>query len=164
VSIRRGNSRIRNRAGAQSLLNGRIRTTRVAQVPYRVDRRGDYASGASHSPSPRDPLVSSWYSQTGAVHLLQSRTSEAIAWFEKARSANPLRPIVHAHLASAHALTGETEHAVAELAEARRLSGDDRYSSIGRLKALGYLGATKIRTLYEATYFSGLRKAGMPEE
>ena len=79
--------------------------------------------------SPRDPLVSSWYSQTGAVHLLQSRTSEAIAWFEKARSANPLRSIVHAHLASAYALVGETEHAVAELAEARRLSGDDRYAA-----------------------------------
>jgi len=98
------------------------------------------------------------------VHLLQSRTSEAIAWFEKARSANPLRSIVHAHLASAYALEGETEHAAAELAEARRLSGDDRYVSIGRLKALGYSGVATIRALYEATYFAGLRRAGMPEE
>jgi len=114
--------------------------------------------------SPRDPLISSWYTQTGVVHLLQSRTSEAIVWFEKARNANPLRPIVHAHLASAYALKGETGHAAAELAEARRLSGDDRYASIGRLKALGYLGVTKIRALHEATYFAGLRKAGMPEE
>jgi predicted Zn-dependent protease len=97
-------------------------------------------------------------------HFLQSRTNEAIVWFEKARSANTLRPIVHAYLASAYALKGETEHAVAELAEARRLSGDDRYSSIGRLKAAGYFRATKIRALYETTYFDGLRKAGMPEE
>jgi len=32
------------------------------------------------------------------------------------------------------------------------------------LKALGFLGVAKIRALYEATYFAGLRKAGMPEE
>ena len=114
--------------------------------------------------SPRDPFIGNWYFQTGAVHLLQSRTSEAITWFEMARSINPVRPIVHAHLASAYALKGETEHAVAELAEARRLSGDDRYLSIGRLKAVGYFGATKIRALHEATYFAGLRKAGMPED
>jgi tetratricopeptide (TPR) repeat protein len=114
--------------------------------------------------SPRDPLISSWYTQTGTVHLLQSRTSEAIVWFEKARSANPVRPIVHAHLASAYAVKGETEHAAAELAEARRLSGDDPYASIGRLKAVEDFGVTKIRVLYEATYFVGLRKAGMPEE
>ena len=41
---------------------------------------------------------------------------------------------------------------------------DDRYSSIARLKAFGYFGVPKIRALYEATYFAGLRKAGMPEE
>ena len=39
---------------------------------------------------------------------------------------------------------------------------DDRYSSIARLKAFGYFGVPKIRALYEATYFAGLRKAGMP--
>jgi len=51
------------------------------------------------------------------------------------------------------------------LAEARRLVADDRYSSIARLKAVvGYWGVPKIRALFEATYFAGLRKAGMPEE
>ena len=39
--------------------------------------------------SPRDPFIGNWYFQIGAVHLLQSRTNEAIVWFEKARSANP---------------------------------------------------------------------------
>jgi tetratricopeptide (TPR) repeat protein len=114
--------------------------------------------------SPRDPLIGNWYFQIGAVHFLQSRTNEAIVWFEKARSANTVRPIVHAYLASAYALQGETEHAVAELAEARRLSGDDRYSSIGRLKAAGFFQTTKIRALYDTTLFVGLCKAGMPEE
>jgi hypothetical protein len=53
--------------------------------------------------------------------------------------------------------------AVVELAEARRLSADDRYTSIARLRALGSWGVPKARPLWEATYFAGLRKAGMPE-
>jgi TolB-like protein/cytochrome c-type biogenesis protein CcmH/NrfG len=114
--------------------------------------------------SPRDPNIENMYGRIGRAHLLQSRTAEAIVWLEKARSANPLRPVPHAWLASAYALDGETERAAAELAEARRLSGDDRYSSVASSKAIGYFGVPKIRALFEATYFAGLRKAGMPEE
>jgi hypothetical protein len=108
-------------------------------------------------------LFGVWYSQIGLVHLLQSRTDEAIFWQEKARVAMPERPDVHANLSSAYALRGETETAAAELAEARRLSNDDRYTSIARLKAVDYFGVPKIRGLFEATYFAGLREAGMPE-
>jgi adenylate cyclase len=115
--------------------------------------------------SPRDPgLLGVWYSQIGLVHLLQSRTDEAIFWQEKARVAMPERPDVHANLSSAYALRGETERAAAELAEARRLSNDGRYTSIAQMKAVGYFGVPKIRALFEATFFAGLRKAGMPEE
>jgi predicted Zn-dependent protease len=97
------------------------------------------------------------------VHLLQSRTDEAIVWLEKARSTTPGLPQPHANLASAYALKGETESAAAELAEARRPGGEGSYSSIARLKAeLG--GVAKIRALREATYLAGLRKAGVPEE
>jgi len=32
------------------------------------------------------------------------------------------------------------------------------------LKAVGYLGMPKIRVLFEATFFAGLRNAGVPEE
>jgi adenylate cyclase len=115
--------------------------------------------------SPRDSeLRGVWYSQIGLVHLLQSRTDEAILWQEMARGAMPERPDVHANLASAYALKGESEHAAAELAEARRLVADDRYTSIARLKAIGNFGVPKVRALFEATYFAGLRRAGMPEE
>src|SRR5205823_6200481 len=34
--------------------------------------------------SPRDPGMSWWYTWIGFVHLLQSRTDQAIAWMEKA--------------------------------------------------------------------------------
>ena len=114
--------------------------------------------------SPRDPLISIWYTRIGEVHLLQSRIDQAIVWFEKARSANPAAPYAHGRLAAAYALKGETERAAAELAEARRLSRDHRYSSIARLQAIEYFGVPKVRALYEATFLAGLRKAGMPEE
>jgi len=114
--------------------------------------------------SPRGSQIAFWYARIGLVHLLQSRTDEAIPWLEKARSANQEWAGVRAQLASAYALKGATERAVAELAEARRLSSDGRYSSIARLKAIDYFGVPKIRALFEATYLAGLRKAGMPEE
>ena len=114
--------------------------------------------------SPRDPFIGIWYFRIGRIHLLQSRTDEAIVWLERARGANPELPYVHSNLASAYALRGEIESSAIELAEARRLSLDGRYSSIARLEATAYHGVPKIRALHEATFFVGLRKAGMPEE
>jgi TolB-like protein/class 3 adenylate cyclase/Flp pilus assembly protein TadD len=113
--------------------------------------------------SPRDPGIGHCYDLIGTVHLLRSHIDEAIVWLEKARSAMPGAPIFHSQLASAYALSGDAEHAATELAEARRLSSDDRYSNLARLRTVMGL-APKIRTLIEATYFEGLRKAGMPEE
>ena len=114
--------------------------------------------------SPRDPAIDAWYWQIGMVHLLQSRTDEAILWLEKARSANPARPSPHAWLASAYALKGEADRAASELAEARRLAHGNLYSSITRMKAILHFGVPKMRVLFEATYLAGLRKAGVPEE
>jgi TolB-like protein/DNA-binding winged helix-turn-helix (wHTH) protein len=104
------------------------------------------------------------YSRIGLVHLVQSRTDEAILYLERARSAIPEHAEIRSRLASAYALKGETARAAAELAEARRLASDDRYSSLARLRAVGYFGVPRIRALFETTYFAGLRKAGMPEE
>jgi tetratricopeptide (TPR) repeat protein len=116
--------------------------------------------------SPRDPGIGHYYCLIGTVHLLQSHNDEAIVWLEKARSAMPAHPGFHAYLASAYALKGETDPAAAELAEARRLSGGDLFSSIAHLKAHpgAWWGVPKTRALFEATYFAGLRKAGVPEE
>jgi len=113
--------------------------------------------------SPRDPGIGHCYNLIGNVHLLQSRIEKAIVWLEKARSAMPGVPIFRSRLAAAYALRGETERAAAELAEARRLN-KDLFSSIARLKAGRPWGVPKIHALFEATYFTGLRKAGMPEE
>jgi len=59
---------------------------------------------------------------------------------------------------------GRREPAAVELVEARRLSPDDRYSSLARLRAVDTWGVRKIGALREATYFVGMRKAGMLEE
>ena len=114
--------------------------------------------------SPRDPLIAPCYDLIGTVHLLQSRPDEAIIWLEKARRAWPTIPRFRAYLASAYGLKREAERAAAELTEARRLSRDDRYSSIACVRAAEYWGVPEVRELFEATYFVGLRKAGMPEE
>jgi TolB-like protein/DNA-binding winged helix-turn-helix (wHTH) protein len=113
--------------------------------------------------SPRDPGFAVWYWQIGMVHLLQSRTDEAIIWLEKARTANPELSYVHAGLAAAYGLKDEIERAAAELAEARRLTGEGSWSSIA---AQGFpsWGVPKFRALAEDTYIAGLRKAGLPEE
>jgi TolB-like protein/class 3 adenylate cyclase len=38
---------------------------------------------------PRNPFIANRYVRIGMIHLLQSRTDEAIVWLEKARNANP---------------------------------------------------------------------------
>jgi TolB-like protein/class 3 adenylate cyclase len=106
-----------------------------------------------------------FHNTMGRAHLLQSHSDEAITCFEKARNYIPVHhPETRALLAAAYGVTNETERAASELAEARRLSADDRFLSLARLRASQYWGVPKIRALFEATYFAGLRLAGMPEE
>ena len=112
--------------------------------------------------SPRDPYIANWFWRIGMVHLLQSRLDEAILWIERARSTNPRLAGPHAWLASASALKGDMEKAVAELVEARRLSSDGRYSSLARFRAVQPY--SKAQALAEETFFAGLRKAGVPDE
>jgi len=114
--------------------------------------------------SPRDPQIGLYYSRIGYAHLLQSRTDEALVWYEKARNAAPAHPQFRTFLASALALKGDIRRAAGELTEARRLISDDRYSSIACLRAAESWGTPEVRALVEAAYFAGLRKAGVPDE
>jgi adenylate cyclase len=114
--------------------------------------------------SPRDPYIANWFWRIGMVHLLRSRTDEAILWIVKARSANSQLAGPHAWLAAAYGLRDDHGRAASELAEARRLNADDRYVSIARFKSIQSLGSPKNLALAEETFFAGLRKAGVPEE
>ena len=114
--------------------------------------------------SPSDPNIANRYFRVGEAHLRQSHIDDAILWFEKARSANAALHYVHAYLAAAYALKGETDRATAELAEARRLAGEGSWSSIARLRANTRYETPAILALAEAIFYEGLRKAGVPEE
>jgi predicted Zn-dependent protease len=98
--------------------------------------------------------------------MVQSLVDEAIVWLEKARNANPTLAYVHRWLASACALVGDIERAGSELAEARRLSGNNSPSSVAQAKATAAedFMAPAIRARFETTYLAGLRKAGVPEQ
>ena len=83
----------------------------------------------------------------GSTHFVNHRFEDVLAdygsplrRFPRSRR-GPAHPNICAYRASAYTLAGETDRAAAALAEARRLSGDDRYKSITRLKsAPGYWG------------------------
>jgi adenylate cyclase len=114
---------------------------------------------------PREPTIGNTYAAIGSAHLLQSHIDDAILWFEKARRAQPERAAFRAFLASAYALKGDNERAAAELAEARKLGGEGSWQSIAQRRAnLPYETTPAIRALVEATFYEGLRKAGMSEE
>jgi TolB-like protein/Tfp pilus assembly protein PilF len=114
--------------------------------------------------SPRDPLIGYWYHRIGLIRLLQSRTDEAIPWFEKARGAIPTFPLVYSFLGSAYALKGEPERGAGLLAETYRLSGSVWVSTVSDMRVTGYWGPPNLRALFESIYFAGLRKLGVPEE
>jgi len=112
--------------------------------------------------SPHEPGIAPWYGRMGVIYLLQSRTDEAIGWLEKANSENARLAFVHAYLAAGYALKGDTERARAELHEAQGLS--TAYLSLANVEKSNWYDNPEIRGLAEATYFPGLRRAGIPEE
>lgn len=113
--------------------------------------------------NPGEPNIYLYYQRLGQAHLLQSRIDEAIVWLEKARGVHPGIQFVHANLAAAYGLKGDIEHAVAEVAEARRLGGAGFMSSIAQIRR-DTLFQTSALALYEATFLAGYRKAGVSEE
>ena len=112
--------------------------------------------------SPYGPGIAPWYGRMGIIELLEGHTDEAVAWLEKAESENARLPVVHAYLAAAYALKGDTERARPELADAQRLSNN--YSSLASVAKSNWYDNPQIRTLAEATYFKGLLQAGISEE
>jgi adenylate cyclase len=114
--------------------------------------------------SPRDPQIGNWYYRIGEAHLMQSRLDEAILWLEKSRGVRAGWHGVHGYLAAAYGLKGETIRAATELAEARRLGGENSWSNIAGMRRGTRYETPTIQALAEATLYDGLRKAGMPEE
>jgi len=112
--------------------------------------------------SPHEPAIALWYGRMGVIYLLRSQTDEAIGWLEKANSENARLAFVHAYLAAAYALKGESKRAQAELAEAQRLN--KTYLSLASVEKSIWYDNPEIRALAKATYLPGLRQAGILEE
>ena len=115
--------------------------------------------------SPHDPFIGIWYFRIGQARLLQSRVDEAIGWFEKADNENSAYPFVHTWLAAAYGHNGNLPRAAAELADARKLSGNGSPTSISAERAASASDfAPGTQTLLETTYLSGLLQAGVSEK
>jgi TolB-like protein/Flp pilus assembly protein TadD len=114
--------------------------------------------------SPRDPGLYLSYFRLGVVHFFQEDLDEAVLWLEQARRADPTFPPAHSFLAAAYALNGDTARAAAELAEAVKWRGDDRFATIALSRKNGDLNTPMLHDRFERLLIAGLRKAGMPEE
>jgi hypothetical protein len=100
--------------------------------------------------------------------LFQSHVGQAISLLEKARTAYATRQNewilqVHSWLAAAYALNGETSRPADELAEARKSSEYPASIAQYRRQAISRANPS-VQSWFDATYFKGLRPAGLPEE
>ena len=111
--------------------------------------------------SPHEPGIAVWHGRLGIAKLLQSQTDEALVWLEKARSENARLPFVHAYLAAAYALVGDTERARRGLAEAQHLNPG--YASLAQVQKSSLYGKRQDPRLRRSHLFPGLRRAGMRE-
>jgi len=109
-----------------------------------------------------------YYRQIGMVELLQAHVDQAVFWLEKSRAAIAIRPSeggyeTYSDLAAAYALNGDAGHAAAALAEARKTP--EFPASVAQMCRQSPLCKDpKVKAITEATYFRGLRLAGLSEE
>jgi hypothetical protein len=102
------------------------------------------------------------------AELFQSHLDQAVSLFEKARTAHAARQSewvyqAHSWLAAAYALNGDTGRAADALAEARKFS--EYPASIAQYRRQAdWLTNPNVAAWADATYFKGLRLAGLPEE
>ena len=93
------------------------------------------------------------------------RAGDRLRW-KRRSSGNPRLPFVHAYLAAAYALEGQTQRAQTELAAAR-CAGQHLFEPRQcheRRAGTTIRQGPRISHCAEATYFeAGLRKAGLPE-
>jgi TolB-like protein/DNA-binding winged helix-turn-helix (wHTH) protein len=109
-----------------------------------------------------------YYQRIGMAELFQSHLDQAVSLFEKARTAHAARQSewvyqAHSWLAAAYALNGDTGRATEALAEARKFS--EYPASIAQYRRQAdWLTNPNVAAWADATYFKGLRLAGLPEE
>jgi TolB-like protein/Flp pilus assembly protein TadD len=115
--------------------------------------------------NPREPFVGNTYGMLGRAHLFLGHTDQATAFLRRARTELPRSWWHRGSLAGALGLKGDIDEARAEIAEMLKLRPEA--TSVARLRAiLATMGGGDPRgqALREKTIFTGLRRAGFPEE
>jgi tetratricopeptide (TPR) repeat protein len=113
--------------------------------------------------NPHDPNIASYYWALAASNLVLGRVDDATTLLSKARAANPRLSFVHLWLAGSLALMGDLGAAKAALAEAMKLRPEITSLARWRSDSPWYTNAQFV-TLAEKTLYTGLRRAGFPDE
>jgi adenylate cyclase len=113
--------------------------------------------------NPQDPNISSYYWALGASKLIAGQVEDAKNLLTKARAANPRLFFVHLWLAAPLALSGDLDEAKIALAESMRLKADINSIAAWRAESPWYTNP-QFTARAEKTLYTGLRRAGFPEE
>ena len=166
VAMRGGNSRIRDSDRVQSQLSSVRSSIWAVQDPGGAIEEAVPLVEQAIRLSPRDPAITAWYSRDwgGAFAAIAHRRGDRLV--RKSAERQP-EITVPARLARLRLCPQRRDRP--RRRRTRRSPKTKRrrlFSSIAKVKALGFYRSLspKTRSLFEATYFAGLRKAGVPEE
>jgi tetratricopeptide (TPR) repeat protein len=105
------------------------------------------------------------YANLGRCQFFLGRIDEAVESFRRARTLAPGLWYVHLELAAALSLSGDIEEAQSEIAEVLKIKRE--VNSIARWRAIAVtqgFGHPRFQALREKTSYTGLRRAGLPDE
>ena len=112
---------------------------------------------------PQNPSVYANYAALSSAHLLLGHTEQAVEFARKARAANPRVDYVLLQLAAALGLHGDIDEAKAALGAFLKLKPE--INTLAKVRKTIYTQATaELEALAEKTVWTGLRRAGLPEE
>jgi TolB-like protein/class 3 adenylate cyclase len=113
--------------------------------------------------NPHDPNIASYYWALGSSDLVSGRLDDAVPLLSQARAANPRLFFIHFWLAGSLALKGDLDEARSALAEAVKLKPEISSLARWREESPWYTNPPFV-ALAEKTLYTGLRRAGFPEE
>ena len=112
---------------------------------------------------PLSPQIYTNYAALSSAHLLLGHTDQAVEFARKARAANPLVDYVHLELAEALGLRGDLDEAKAAIGEFLKLR--PQINTLAKIRQTFFARVTpEFEALAEKTVWTGLRRAGMPDE
>jgi TolB-like protein/DNA-binding SARP family transcriptional activator/Tfp pilus assembly protein PilF len=113
--------------------------------------------------NPRDPNIADHFFTLGTAEALLGQSDEAIVSLQRANAANPRLWYVHMNLAAAYGMQQRIDEAKRELSESQRLRPE--FASLAAIKAAmpQYDYFSNVAQAQQ-TVFTGMRRAGLPDE